>query len=72
MRSIMTDTPPTIREVDGKWFICVVGEDVEMWAPVGAWFASQFVTRVIIPKLVLDAQAEHTPVIHSAKVPDNA
>jgi len=48
-------TPPTIKEIDGQWFVQIHDGDLTLEAPIGEWFAAQFVTRVIIPKLVLDA-----------------
>lgn len=58
MNTIHTETPPVIREVDGQWFIVVTDGKTEMIARIGTWFAAQFATRVIVPKLALDALKE--------------
>lgn len=61
MISLTTETPPVIREENGKWFIIVTDGTTEMKAPIGAWFAAQFMTRVVVPKLALDAMREPHP-----------
>lgn len=61
MRSVTTQTPPIIREVDGKWFIVLTDGQTEMIAPIGAWFAAQFMTRVVVPQLALNAMKEPRP-----------
>lgn len=58
MKRLETQTPPVIREIDGAWFIVITDGETEMIAPIGAWFALQFITRVVIPKLVLEAMKE--------------
>ncbi len=53
----ISQTPPIIREDNGRWLIIITDPDGSQHAAeVGEWFAAQFVTRVILPKLVLDAQ----------------
>jgi hypothetical protein len=58
MRTVTTKIPPVIREIDGRWFLVVTDGKTEITAPIGSWFASQFMTRVVIPQLVLDAMKD--------------
>ena len=52
----ITQTPPIIREISGQWFVVIVLDNQqEIAAPIGEWFAAQFITRVVLPKLVLNA-----------------
>lgn len=55
-KSQMVHNPPTLREIDGQWFIVITNGKVEMLAPVGTWFAAQFFARVVLPALVLDGK----------------
>lgn len=59
----VSKTPPVLREnPDGSWLIIVIDPDgTEHAAPVGEWFAAQFITRVVLTKLVLDAPKEIEP-----------
>jgi len=52
----ISQSPPIIREIDGRWFVVITdGDGSQHGAQVGEWFAAQFVTRVVLPKLVLTA-----------------
>ena len=60
----ITHTPPIIRETENGWLLVITDTDgVQHAAPVGAWFASQFITRVVLPSLVLDAMNEPHPTL---------
>lgn len=48
-RTIATTTPPVLRQRDGRWFIVVAAANLEVEAPLGPWFASEFMSRVVAP-----------------------
>jgi hypothetical protein len=50
-KTIKTETPPILRERDGRLFVVVVAGTTEIEAPLGEWFAGEFVKRVILPKV---------------------
>jgi hypothetical protein len=50
-KTIKTETPPVIRERNGQMFIVLVAGTMEIEAPLGEWFAGEFVKRVILPKV---------------------
>lgn len=55
----ISQTPPIIREIDGRWVVVITDPDGSQHAAqIGSWFAAQFVTRVVIPQLVLDAATD--------------
>lgn len=49
---IKTETPPILRERNGQWFVVVIAGTVEIEAPLGEWFAGEFLKRVVLPKVL--------------------
>lgn len=48
-----------LRQTETGWLIVIIDETGEEHAaPVGTWFAAQFMTRIVLPSLVLDAAKE--------------
>lgn len=45
------DTPPTLKEIDGRWFIEIHDGSITVQAPIGWWFMRQLLERVILPLL---------------------
>jgi len=50
--------PPVLVERDGQWFIRITDGNLAIEAPIGEWFATQFITRLVIPKLVLNVMRD--------------
>lgn len=48
---VRVDTPPILRQRDGKWFAVVIHGGLEIEAPIGKWFAAEFMVRIVIPQV---------------------
>ncbi len=48
---VIVETPPVLKERDGKWFVQIVHGDLTVEAPVGSWFATEFMVRIVIPQV---------------------
>ena len=68
-RTITTPTPPVLRERDGGWFIVVIAANLEIEAPVGPWFAHEFLSRVVAPLVPTPKDQYHAKDNQAAPVP---
>lgn len=68
-RTIATSTPPVLRERDGGWFIVVIAANLEIEAPVGPWFAHEFLSRVVAPLVPTPKDQHHDQAHQVAPVP---
>lgn len=57
---VRVDTPPSLRQRDGGWFIVTIYDGTEIEAPVGQWFLAEVMVRLVVPTVFpLEIQGSH-------------
>ncbi len=68
-QSLRTQTPPILRQRDGRWFIVTCTGNLEIEAPIGPWFAAEFLSKVVAPAVGVPSQPNQESSPHASSRP---